>query len=48
MTAHELHSKLEKGYSDIEKGNIYNAATSFSTFRNNYQSKKRSSDMFNI
>lgn len=33
MTADELHAKLEKGYSDFEKGNVQNAATAFNRFR---------------
>ncbi len=29
MTAEELHNKLERGYADIEKGNVHDAETAF-------------------
>ena len=33
MTSEELHAKLEKGYKDIEKGNVVSAAEAFEKFR---------------
>lgn len=33
MSNEELVEKLERGYDDIEKGNVYDAATSFAKFR---------------
>lgn len=33
MTKSELHAKLQKGYDDIEKGNVQNAADAFTKFR---------------
>ena len=33
MTDEEIHQKLMKGYSDIEKGNTQNAADAFLKFR---------------
>lgn len=33
MTTAELRSKLEKGYDDIEKGNVEDAAIAFTKFR---------------
>ena len=33
MTIAELRSKLEKGYDDIEKGNVEDAAMAFTKFR---------------
>ena len=33
MTPEELHAKLEKGYNDIEKGNVVSAAEAFEKFR---------------
>ena len=33
MTASQIHQKLEKGYEDIEKGNVEDAASAFAAFR---------------
>ncbi|MBQ8730000.1 MAG: type II toxin-antitoxin system RelB/DinJ family antitoxin [Lachnospiraceae bacterium] len=33
MSISQIHQKLEKGYSDIEKGNVEDAASAFETFR---------------
>lgn len=33
MSVSQIHEKLEKGYSDIEKGNVEDAASAFATFR---------------
>jgi DNA-damage-inducible protein J len=33
MTTAELHAKLQKGYADIEAGNVQNAASAFAKFR---------------
>jgi hypothetical protein len=33
MTENELHAKLQKGYDDIETGNVQNAASAFKKFR---------------
>ncbi len=33
MTNDDIHAKLKEGYSDIEKGNVHDAATAFQTFR---------------
>ena len=33
MSVDEIHRKLEKGYADIEKGNIEDAASAFAAFR---------------
>ena len=33
MTVEQIHQKLEKGYEDIEKGNVEDAASAFSAFR---------------
>ena len=33
MTAEELHEKLQRGYDDIEAGNVQTAATAFAKFR---------------
>ena len=33
MTAEQIHQKLEKGYEDIEKGNVIDAATAFAVRR---------------
>ena len=33
MTNEELHAKLKKGYEDIERGNVQNAAEAFDKFR---------------
>jgi addiction module RelB/DinJ family antitoxin len=35
MTTNELHAKLQKGYDDIEAGNVQDAAEAFAKFRNN-------------
>jgi len=36
MTNEELHAKLQKGYDDIEAGNVQNAAEAFAKFRENH------------
>lgn len=36
MTETQLHMKLQKGYEDIEAGNIQNAAEAFDKFRENH------------
>lgn len=36
MTAEEVHTKLQKGYEDIEAGNVQNAADAFEKFRENH------------
>ena len=33
MTTEELYAKLQKGYDDIEAGNVQNAASAFAKFR---------------
>ena len=33
LTEAELNAELEKGYADIEKGNVENAANAFAAFR---------------
>ena len=33
MTAEELHAKLQKGYADVEAGNVQNAAEAFEKFK---------------
>ena len=33
MTAAQIHEKLERGYADIEKGNVEDAASAFAKFR---------------
>ena len=33
MSATQIHQKLEKGYADIEKGNVEDAANAFVAFR---------------
>ena len=33
MTTRELHAKLQKGYDDIEAGNVQNAESAFTKFR---------------
>ena len=33
MSAEEIHRKLKKGYEDIEKGNVEDAASAFAAFR---------------
>ena len=36
MSVEEIHRKLEKGYADIEKGNVEDAASAFATFRDRH------------
>ena len=36
MTTEELHTKLQKGYDDIEAGNVQNAKSAFAKFRENH------------
>lgn len=36
MTSEELHAKLQRGYDDIEAGNVQNAAEAFARFRENH------------
>lgn len=36
MTEDELHAKLQKGYDDIEAGNVQNAASAFKKFRESH------------
>jgi addiction module RelB/DinJ family antitoxin len=36
MTAEEIHAKLQKGYDDMEAGNVQNAAEAFARFREKY------------
>ena len=36
MTTDELHAKLQRGYDDIEAGNVQNAASAFVKFRENH------------
>lgn len=36
MTTEELHTKLQKGYDDIETGNVQNAANAFAKFRESH------------
>lgn len=36
MTTDELHAKLQRGYDDIEAGNVQNAASAFAKFRENH------------
>ena len=33
MSVSQIHQKLEKGYADIEKGNVEDAASAFASFR---------------
>lgn len=33
MSDAELHAKLQKGYDDVEAGNVHNAADAFAKFR---------------
>ena len=33
MSVTQIHQKLEKGYADIEKGNVEDAASAFAAFR---------------
>lgn len=37
MSAAEIHQKLEKGYADIEKGNVEDAAKAFAAFRERHK-----------
>lgn len=36
MTTKELHTKLQKGYDDIEAGNVQNAKSAFEKFRESH------------
>lgn len=36
MTKAELHAKLQKGYDDIEAGNLQNASNAFEKFRESH------------
>lgn len=36
MTTAELHAKLQKGYDDIEAGNVQNAESAFMKFRESH------------
>ena len=36
MTAEELREKLQRGYDDIEAGNVQDAATAFAKFRESH------------
>lgn len=36
MTTKELHAKLQKGYDDIEAGNVQNAKSAFTKFRESH------------
>lgn len=36
MTMEEIHAKLQKGYEDMEAGNIQEAATAFAKFRESH------------
>lgn len=36
MTTTKLHAKLQKGYDDIEAGNVQNAANAFARFRESH------------
>lgn len=36
MTSEELHEKLQRGYDDIEAGNVQYAATAFAKFRESH------------
>lgn len=36
MTKAEIHAKFEKGYDDIEAGNVQNAASAFAKFRESH------------
>lgn len=36
MTTKELHAKLQKGYDDIEAGNVQNAESAFTKFRESH------------
>lgn len=37
MTTEEIHTKLEEGYSDIEKGNVQDATVAFQNFRKKHE-----------
>lgn len=37
MSVEEIHRKLEKGYADIEKGNVEDAASAFAAFRERHE-----------
>ena len=37
MTSEDIHAKLKEGYSDIEKGNMEDAATAFQRFRETHK-----------
>ena len=36
MSVTQIHQKLEKGYADIEKGNVEDAASAFVAFRSRH------------
>ena len=36
MSVTQIHQKLEKGYADIKKGNVEDAASAFVAFRANH------------
>lgn len=36
MTSEEIHNKLQKGYDDIDAGNVHNASEAFAKFRENH------------
>lgn len=38
MTTEELHAKLQSGYSDMEAGNVQNAAEAFAKFKERHES----------
>lgn len=40
MSVTQIHQKLEKGYADIEKGNIEDVASAFAAFRERHQQYK--------
>lgn len=37
MSVSQIHQKLEKGYADIEKGNVEDAASAFAAFRERHE-----------
>lgn len=37
MSVSQIHQKLEKGYADIKKGNVEDAASAFAEFRKRYE-----------
>ena len=41
MSVTQIHQKLEKGYADIEKGNVEDAASAFVAFRERRDIKAR-------